>query len=117
MSRRRIEMWKRLWRQKSQNFSQRNKKTFSARGHLYSDPSEEQAKAYAKLPFTEYLKTRHWIRRRNQFLMSIGWHCSRCGQMRWVTVYHLCKDRLGGEWNQDLEALCIDCEGIAPGMH
>lgn len=39
------------------------------------------------------------------------YRCERCTSKRELQVHHKCYDRLGREWDQDLEVLCDTCHG------
>jgi hypothetical protein len=47
--------------------------------------------------------------RRNRALRLASWRCSRCGEKRHLEVHHKTYERLGREYDQDLEVLCETC--------
>lgn len=59
--------------------------------------------------YEKYLSTPAWRSRRNARLKLAGYQCERCGAKRHVEVHHRTYDRLGAEWNEDLEVLCRNC--------
>ena len=72
---------------------------------MYSAISTARRDAYR-----EYLKTASWRATRNRARRLAGWRCQRCGSGRPpLHVHHLTYDRLGHEWDQDLEVLCAGC--------
>lgn len=61
------------------------------------------------LDYGRYLATAEWRRRRDAKLRTAHWACECCGAKRNLQVHHLTYERLGREWDQDLEVLCRDC--------
>jgi hypothetical protein len=61
------------------------------------------------MPYEDYLQTAHWRVRRNQALKLARYHCSRCQVTRDLQVHHTSYERLGEEWDDDLEVLCRGC--------
>lgn len=59
--------------------------------------------------YRAYLDSDGWRRRRNRRLRLAGYTCSRCGSKRSLEVHHNTYERLGKEWDQDLDVLCRDC--------
>jgi HNH endonuclease len=59
--------------------------------------------------YRAYLNSPHWRVRRNRALNNAGWRCQRCGSQRDLQVHHRSYQRLGAEWDSDLEVLCFDC--------
>lgn len=47
--------------------------------------------------------------RRTRALKAVNFCCERCGSKRGLEVHHKTYERLGREWDQDLEVLCDDC--------
>ena len=73
-----------------------------------------------KSKYREYLGSRHWQKRRKEFL-DCGRVCNRCEVPRWLSelvydqdlhVHHLSYANLGNETDDDLEALCPRCHEI-----
>ena len=70
--------------------------------------------------YLAYLNSPAWRATRNRALHLAGWRCQRCGGKRDLQVHHLTYDRLGAEWDQDLEVLCDGCHRrthIEAGAH
>jgi hypothetical protein len=42
-------------------------------------------------------------------LRDAQWRCGRCGSKRDIEVHHTTYERLGKEWDSDLEVLCVNC--------
>lgn len=51
--------------------------------------------------------------RRQRALKLARYCCHRCGSRRPLQVHHKTYDRLGAEWDQDLEVLCVTCHEAA----
>ena len=61
--------------------------------------------------YLAYLNSPAWRTRRNKALKDAGYQCQKCAARRNLQVNHLTYERLGAEWDQDLEVLCQDCHG------
>lgn len=61
--------------------------------------------------YLSYLNSGSWRVTRNRALQRAGYKCERCTSKRDLQVHHRCYDRLGREWDQDLEVLCDTCHG------
>ena len=59
--------------------------------------------------YLAYLKSPEWRKQRNRALTRAGFRCGRCNSKRLLQVHHLTYERLGAEWDQDLEVLCETC--------
>ncbi len=59
--------------------------------------------------YQAYLNTSDWRRTRSRALVRASYRCHRCGSKRSPQVHHLSYERLGHEWDQDLEVLCENC--------
>jgi hypothetical protein len=59
--------------------------------------------------YLAYLQSGTWRTKRNRALTLAAYRCERCGTGRQLEVHHRTYDRLGREWDQDLEVLCRDC--------
>lgn len=59
--------------------------------------------------YTQYLNSASWKITRNRRLALAKYRCERCQNKRQLQVHHLTYERLGSEWDSDLEVLCIDC--------
>jgi len=61
------------------------------------------------MPYADYLLTPEWKRRRNHALATARYRCATCDARRELQVHHLAYERLGQEWDVDLEVLCRTC--------
>lgn len=61
--------------------------------------------------YERYLASVDWRMRRNRALQQAGWKCNRCPSKRGLEVHHRTYDRLGREWDSDLEVVCGACHG------
>ena len=59
--------------------------------------------------YKTYLQSEEWRKRRKRALDRVGYRCERCSSKRVLHVHHLTYERLGAEWDQDLEVLCETC--------
>lgn len=59
--------------------------------------------------YLAYLNSPEWRKQRNRALKLADYKCARCGSKRRPHVHHLTYERLGKEWDQDLEVLCESC--------
>lgn len=59
--------------------------------------------------YLAYLNSGSWRITRNRALREAGFRCSRCASKRNLQVHHKTYERLGREWDQDLEVVCADC--------
>jgi len=56
-----------------------------------------------------YLQTPHWREKRNTALRLAKFRCTRCGGKRGLEVHHKTYERLGFEYQSDLEVVCGQC--------
>lgn len=73
------------------------------------DSTERIRTARARDFYLAYLNSSSWKTRRNQALRLAEWRCQRCYSKRDLQVHHTTYERLGAEWDQDLEVVCITC--------
>jgi hypothetical protein len=66
---------------------------------------------HARPDYLEYLKSAGWRTTRNRALQLASYRCERCDSKRDLQVHHRTYERLGHEWDQDLEVLCDACHG------
>ena len=59
--------------------------------------------------YSEYLKTKHWQKKRKGLACTTSKKCMLCGTKDRVEVHHLTYKRLGNEYYTDLCFLCRDC--------
>lgn len=64
--------------------------------------------------YLAYLNTPDWRRRRNRALQLANWQCQHCAAKRDLEVHHKTYERLGAEWDDDLEVVCTTCHD---GVH
>jgi len=62
-----------------------------------------------RLPYEQYLRSRHWLTTRRRALLRAGRKCQRCEASYSLEVHHLTYDRLGAEAEGDLMVLCAMC--------
>jgi hypothetical protein len=70
-----------------------------------TSPSSAAARDF----YLAYLNSPAWRVTRNRALRLANWRCRRCEGKRDLQVHHLTYERLGREWDQDLEVLCDSC--------
>lgn len=59
--------------------------------------------------YLAYLNSPSWRLRRNRALVDASWQCQRCPAKRNLHVHHKSYERLGAEWDSDLDVLCENC--------
>lgn len=59
--------------------------------------------------YLAYLRSADWRTHRNRALGLANYRCQRCGSTRELEVHHRTYERLGREWDQDLEVVCTAC--------
>lgn len=66
---------------------------------------------YRSMPYSEYLKTKHWKSFRLKALKHHGKVCMMCGikEVPYFHVHHLTYERLGCEKFKDVVVLCEEC--------
>lgn len=69
----------------------------------------EPIRAVPPSHYQVYLGTTEWRLTRNRALKRASYQCSRCPSKRDLDVHHKTYERLGREWDQDLEVLCVMC--------
>lgn len=62
-----------------------------------------------RLPYREYLKTKHWKQTRRKRIRKSRYRCDRCGARGRLQVHHKHYRSLGREVMVDLETLCVPC--------
>lgn len=74
---------------------------------------EEDVAALRRLPYEEYLKSRHWQRQRKGALERARGHCQMCrAEGVKLEVHHNTYERIGQELPDDLFVLCEICHGL-----
>lgn len=69
-----------------------------------------------KLPYPEYLETKHWKQVRKAALKAIGHKCQLCGKKKRLNVHHNNYQCLWKETLRDVVILCRDCHKIFHGI-
>lgn len=64
------------------------------------------------LPYSEYLKTECWQKKRQQAIEFWGQRCMVCDSQNALNVHHRTYRRLGNESVLDLVVLCSDCHAL-----
>lgn len=80
-------------------------------------PASEIAQMKA-MPYTTYLKTFHWQRKRREALKTAGHSCQICNCQKHVsglTVHHRTYERVGEELPADLIVMCRSCHDLFHG--
>lgn len=73
--------------------------------------NKETLEYLRSLPYSQYLKTRHWKAFRLKALKHHGKVCMMCGikEVPYFHVHHLTYERLGCEEFKDVVVLCEEC--------
>jgi hypothetical protein len=77
-----------------------------------STPREKLARSVGEKwtgTYEAYMQSAWWRGNRNSALKRAGFKCQRCGSKNGLEVHHKTYERMGNEWDADLEALCRDC--------
>ena len=64
------------------------------------------------LPYSEYLKTEHWRKKRQRALTEARNLCRICNKGGELHTHHRTYDNLGHENDEDLIVLCADCHSL-----
>jgi hypothetical protein len=67
---------------------------------------------YPRMPYKQYLATKHWKKRRARALDLANYKCQKCGissKSAKLHVHHLSYDNLGKESDDELMVLCSSC--------
>lgn len=64
------------------------------------------------LPYSEYLKTDHWAKKRAEALFEASHRCSLCNADGELHCHHRTYKRLGFEARGDVICLCKDCHKV-----
>lgn len=75
----------------------------------FREPSQERLRELRAMEYADYLQTPEWRRRRDARIHLANRRCQRCDARRELQVHHLSYERLGAEWDTDLEVLCRSC--------
>ena len=89
------------------------------------DPEQPQSRRDARQPtwnerYSQVIASPRWKRLRDKFIAKADNTCPRCGwkKERWdksrtLELHHKTYERLGNEWDSDLELVCSRCHSIA----
>ena len=69
----------------------------------------KQSSSGRQISYGDYLRKKHWRRKRRQALSHHGAKCSVCGAVKCLEVHHRTYVRLWKEKMSDLQVLCADC--------
>lgn len=64
------------------------------------------------LPYSEYLKTEYWQKKRQQVIEFWGQRCMVCDSQEGLNVHHRTYRNLGNEPILDLVVLCSNCHAL-----
>lgn len=67
--------------------------------------------------YNRYLNSRHWRKRRSDYLDTTERSCERCGNGGTLHVHHRRYRNLGDERDADLTALCDRCHALVHTIH
>lgn len=67
---------------------------------------------YTKMPYREYLYTKHWKVTREAKLHAVSHRCQVCNSPKSLNVHHRTYERLGREKLEDLTVLCKECHEL-----
>jgi hypothetical protein len=71
---------------------------------------QKEVMSLRAMDYNEYLRTEHWMHRREQKLRQAEYRCEMCHSSSvQLDVHHLTYDRLGEELDKDLRVLCRGC--------
>lgn len=91
--------------------SQANHREFKRKKKIKARPKTNTKEKYwaRSIPYVDYLKSEHWIRKKKQALKFYHNECSVCKSREYLQVHHLNYDNLGYESMNDLTILCKEC--------
>lgn len=79
---------------------------------MKSKISPERIAELRQMPYSEYLRTAEWNRRRQVALKIADHKCMICSSAEVLQVHHRTYERLGCEKQTDLLVLCHDCHDL-----
>lgn len=59
--------------------------------------------------YSVYIESAAWRAKREKLFAARGKKCEYCKSTKNIQVHHLTYKRLGREWLQDLQVLCVTC--------
>lgn len=66
--------------------------------------------------YKDYLKSKHWKRKRLKVLKERGRKCEMCDATKKLEVHHITYDRVGNELHEDLMVLCREHHATIHGI-
>lgn len=85
------------------------KDTCAKKRYLLFEERENEIKKLKLMPYREYLKTEHWMKKRLQTLKRYNFRCQMCNRKDKLHVHHRTYERRGEELLTDLICLCDKC--------
>ena len=79
--------------------------------HPIAYATDERRAELRSMPYADYLRTSEWMQVRWRALCDAGHRCRLCARPA-VNVHHATYARVGGEWPQDVVALCRACHEV-----
>lgn len=74
-----------------------------------SPPPSNDLALLRRLPYGDYLKTKHWAKVRSHAIERADRRCQQCFSRDRLEVHHMTYERRGEERPTDLIVLCHDC--------
>ncbi len=84
----------------------------TAAGHSHRHGGSDRLNELHRMPYTEYLYTPEWKRRREVMLEIAEYRCQACNRAGGLHVHHRTYERRGFERKADLIVLCADCHQV-----
>ena len=75
----------------------------------YKTPWYDSRRWLRALPYSQYLKSKHWQFTRQRALLRAGSCCQLCEADEHLNVHHLTYERRGRESEADIIVLCFSC--------
>lgn len=67
-------------------------------------------------PYTIYISSREYSKRKRERVKAVNSCCERCGEFhpaKYLVLHHRTYERMGAEHDEDLELLCRACHVVA----
>lgn len=74
--------------------------------------TDERLAQLRSMPYSDYLKSPEWLRRRQVALKVMDYRCQLCNSAESLQVHHRDYSRLGCERMTDLIILCTECHTL-----
>lgn len=86
--------------------------SIASNGETFELADVEVLKVYAVPPdYDAYINSYEWFERREKYFSTHKRVCYMCGAPQDVELHHMTYERLGHEYDDDLEPLCSNCHG------